>query len=230
MGYYVNPVVETSESRLLRMLAHLPLRLWLRRVHRMEVRGLEHVAAAGPAIFAANHASHLDAPILFAALPTPRVADLHSLAARDVFLVRRHRAAAAYLTSNAVPLDRRGAPREGMTLAEAALRAGRSVVIFPEGLRKSDAVIGPFKSGVGQLALRTGAPVIPAFIEGARRCLPKGSHLPIPGPIRVTFGPPLRFPPETDRREVARVVEAAVRRLADDGGEPPTGRVEPGPV
>lgn len=57
------------------------------------------------------------------------------------------------------------------------------------------------------------------------------SRLPIPGPIRVMFGAPLLIFPETDRREVARVVEAAVRRLALDRGEEPlTGRVEPGPV
>ena len=107
-----------------------------------EVSGLEHLQAVdGPVIFAANHASHLDAPAVVAALPRARRRSLIVAAAEDYFYGSRVRRLLLNSTLSAYPFRRAGDPRWSLARTEELLASGRSVLLFPEGTRSPDGAI-----------------------------------------------------------------------------------------
>ena len=84
--------------------------------------------------------------------------------------------------------------------------------MFPEGTRTRDGNVGKFRAGFSALAVRSGAAILPAAIEGAYAAWPRGQRFPHPGPIRVHYGPPI--PPEEARRyEERELVEEVQRRV-----------------
>jgi len=91
-------------------------------------------------------------------------------------------------------------------------RQGWSLLLFPEGTRSPSGEIGPFKRGVGLLAVELGVPVVPVCLDGLARVLPKGRWPPRPGRVTVRFGAPLRFE-AASASLAARAVEQAVRAL-----------------
>ena len=92
--------------------------------------------------------------------------------------------------------------------------AGYSLLVFPEGTRSTDGRIAPFKPGIGLLARELGLPVVPIYLDGLFRVLPKGQNLPRPGRVRVIIGVPLRVDPALGNVEAAAELEAALRALA----------------
>jgi 1-acyl-sn-glycerol-3-phosphate acyltransferase len=131
------------------------------------------------------------------------------------------------LLFGAVPFARgRGA---WVSLNECAglLRAGWSILLYPEGTRTTDGRIGAFRPGVGFLAVELGIPVVPIRTEGLFGIFPKGGRLPHPGRATVHFGAPLGFAKDVSHRAATATIEAAVRALgtgenAQEGG--PNGR------
>ena len=188
----------------------------LRLVTPLTVEGTEHLRSDGPFIFAANHSSHLDAPIILAALPGRLRRRVRVAAATDYFFTNRVKGLLVNTMFNAFAFERKG-PGCNASLEEAQrlLRAGQSVLIFPEGTRSLDGQMQPFKRGVGTLALADGAPVIPIHIEGAHEAWPKGAFWPRCHRIVVRLGTPLCFAQPGEPLEVAACVERAVRNLAD---------------
>jgi 1-acyl-sn-glycerol-3-phosphate acyltransferase len=155
----------------------------------LRLEGEEHLAApTGPVILAANHASYLDVVVLLAALPLPfRFVAKQELARTP--LVGRVIRKVGHLTVERGQASRSVADAERVTRA---LRAGRSVLVFPEGTFARPAGILPFRLGGFKAAVDTGCPVIPVTIRGAREILPADDWLPRPGPITVAVSPPLR--------------------------------------
>jgi 1-acyl-sn-glycerol-3-phosphate acyltransferase len=188
----------------------------LRLVTPLTVEGAEHLRGDGPFIFAANHSSHLDAPVILAALPGRLRRRVRVAAAADYFFTNRVKGLLVSTMLNAFAFERKG-PGCNASLEEAQrlLRARQSVLIFPEGTRSPDGEMQPFKRGVGTLALADGIPVIPIRIEGARDAWPKGACWPRPHHIVVRFGKPLCFAQPGEPLEVAACVERAVRNLAE---------------
>ena len=92
------------------------------------------------------------------------------------------------------------------------LGQGSSVLIFPEGRRRETGQIDTFQPGVGMLASRMHAPVVPVRIDGVDRVLPEGARWARPGPVRVAFGDPVRFD-GNDYAAIAHRIEEAVRAL-----------------
>ena len=92
------------------------------------------------------------------------------------------------------------------------LGQGSSVLIFPEGVRRETGRIDTFQPGVGMLASRLQAAVVPVRIDGVDRVLPVGARWAHPGPVRVAFGDPVRFD-GGGYEEIARRIEDAVRAL-----------------
>ncbi|MBI3967813.1 MAG: 1-acyl-sn-glycerol-3-phosphate acyltransferase [Chloroflexi bacterium] len=117
------------------------------------------------------------------------------------------------LLFNAVPFARTGGAPASLQYCADLIGSGWSLIVFPEGTRSTSGEIGAFKSGVGRLAVATGAPVVPVRLTGLDRILPKGRWAPRPGRARVRFGEPLVFDADTDCVPATARVEAAVRQL-----------------
>lgn len=170
----------------------------------------------GPAIFAANHLSHIDAGLLLTSLPEPWRRRAFAGAAADYFFDTRVKATLSALALNAIPIDRAKVGRRSATLAARLIDDGWSMVIFPEGGRSPDGWGQAFRAGAAFLAVRAGVPVVPVHLEGTGRILPKGTSKLVPGATRVTFGSPLRPGPDEDMRDLAVRIEEAVTSLADE--------------
>jgi 1-acyl-sn-glycerol-3-phosphate acyltransferase len=148
-----------------------------------DVIGRERLPAAGPAILIANHTSHVDTLLLLTIFPARTLGRVRPVAAADYFLRGPLIGWFSRTLVGIVPVVRTQALHEDVLApARAALAAGDIVIVFPEGTRgpATDA-LGPLKSGVARLAAAfPEAPVIPVWIEGAGRVLPKGAVLPAP--------------------------------------------------
>jgi len=166
-----------------------------------------------PFIVAANHASHLDTPLIMGALPREHSRYLAAGAAADYFFDVWWRRGLTALFFNAFPVDRSG--RNPRAVRARDLLAERvPLLVFPEGTRSKDGSIGSFKPGAASLAISAGVPVLPVGIVGTHIAHPRGSNWPKPGrlPVGVVFGEPMTAQPgETPvdfmKRIRARVVE-----------------------
>jgi 1-acyl-sn-glycerol-3-phosphate acyltransferase len=153
-----------------------------------EVHGLENIEPNRPYIYAANHQSAFDIFVLLAVLP-PKI---RFLAKKELFSIPLFGPALG--KSGSLPIDRsnRQAAMKSIELAAQAVRNGRSIIIFPEGTRSENAEMLPFKKGGFVLAIKSGQPLMPVSISGARAILPRGWGRVHPGPIKVVFGRPIR--------------------------------------
>lgn len=187
---------------------------------RRRVEGGAHVErAVHPTIFAANHRSILDTPMILDSLP-PRVRNATAVvAAAEVFAYRpegspvrrlRRRFVASLVERgySAIMVDRRSGA-DGYRATATAIRLGWNVLMYPEGTRSRSGSVGPFQTGVALLAGQVGASVVPIWIEGSEGVLPVGCRWPQRGTILVRFGEPLRCEDgETPERFTQRLREA----------------------
>ena len=186
-----------------------------RLVFRLRSRGAEHVPASGPVLLVANHASHLDSPLIGAACPRP----LSFMAKAELFevplfggLIRR---------LHAHPLRREGGDAAALRTALRVLKGGGALLVFPEGTRGENGVLGAPKPGAGMLAVLGGAPVIPVYVGGSGRAWPRGRRFPRAADVTVTFGPPLPVTAgahasrKDDYEAASRQMMAAISGLRD---------------
>lgn len=154
---------------------------------RIRVRGAEHLDASRTYVFAGNHQSYLDIPVVFACLP----ANFRIMAKKSLFYIpflgwhlRR---------SGHMPVVRGNPMRAARSLLEAAshVRRGTPVFIFPEGGRSHDGAFQEFKPGTFLLAIKSGAPVVPVTINGTRAVLPMHSWHVRPGCVELILHAPI---------------------------------------
>ena len=153
----------------------------------VRVEGGENVRADRPTIYCVNHPSAMDIPILFVHLPVP----FRFLAKKVLFHVpflgwhlRR---------SGHIPVER-GRPHEAMKTFELAvrkIREGRSVVLFPEGVRSRDGRLGEFKRGTFLLAVEAQVPLVPITLNGTRNVLEPDSYHVRPGKPEMIIHSPI---------------------------------------
>lgn len=174
----------------------------------------------GPALFVANHASHLDSPLVLASLPGRLRRRTSVAAAADYFFATRPRALLASLVLGAFPFQRRGSVGASLAHCGDLVDAGQSILIFPEGTRSTTGELAPLKSGIGLLARGLGIPVVPIYLDGPFRILPKGRTRPRPGPVRVVVGRPLRFDASASPQEATERIQAALRELRGRASPP----------
>jgi 1-acyl-sn-glycerol-3-phosphate acyltransferase len=195
------------------------------------VRGREYLdMVEGPVIFAANHASHLDTPLLLTTLPVRFRHRTVVAAASDYFFDRTWKAAMWAFAVAAIPVERQRVNRRSADTAAELLEEGWNLVIFPEGGRSPDGWMQPFRGGAAYLARRTGRPVVPLYLQGTRRVLgrmaddhgrpPGGSGSESSragrlrrGPVTVLFGKPVVPQPDEDARRLGERIERAVTVL-----------------
>jgi 1-acyl-sn-glycerol-3-phosphate acyltransferase len=173
-------------------------------------------ALEAPVIFAANHHSHADTGLLLSLLPERFRHRTVVAAAADYFFDRRAKGTFHALTFGAVPMERTKVNRRSAVVATDLLADGWSLVIFPEGGRSPDGWAQEFRGGAAYLAVRSGRPVVPVYIDGTRHMWPKGQRLPRPHKVTVTFGTPISPDPGEDARRLAARLERAVAGLADE--------------
>lgn len=170
-------------------------------------------------IYFANHQSHLDWVLIWAALPHDLRATTRPIAARDYWTRTRLRHWITREVFNAVYVERqRTDDQDPLEPLVAALEHGDSLVIFPEGTRSLRAEPQPFKSGLYHLAERfPGVPLVPAWVDNVQRVMPKGEVVPVPVLCSVTFGEPLQLQPGEDKRAFLERARAAVLALRPAG-------------
>ena len=170
----------------------------------------------GPVIFAANHASHIDAPLLLSCLPLRFRHRTVVAAAADYFFDRRWKADAWSFLLAAIPIERTKVNRRSADLAAELLDDDWNLVIFPEGGRSPDGWAQTFTGGAAYLAARTGCAVVPVHLDGTRHILPKGGTGLRRTRTTITFGVPL-WPDEGENaRRFATRIEASVATMANE--------------
>lgn len=199
-----------------------PLRLSARLITDPRVVGVDRLAdlmavdEPTPVIFAPTHHSHLDTGLMIRSVPACWRHRLVVAAAADYFFDKRWKATMSALALNAIPIDREQTGRRSADAIRELVDDGYSLVIYPEGGRSPDGWGQTFRGGAAYLSTRTGAPVVPVFIDGTGAIFGKGMKRPRPGRTTVAFGDPIAaHDGESTRRFNARI-EAAVTELADE--------------
>jgi 1-acyl-sn-glycerol-3-phosphate acyltransferase len=182
----------------------------------LRVRGREHLPKNDPFILVANHSSHLDTVSLLSLFPLGRLPRLRPVAAADYFERNQFVSALSKTLFNILPIARKGLTPETNPVPrmEAVLRAGQSLIIFPEGTRGSGEELTHFHSGAAHLIEKCpDVPVLPAYLVNMGRSLPKGEWIPVPFFCEVRLGEPRIL--QGNRRAITAALEAAVRQLRD---------------
>ena len=192
----------------------------------LNVRRREHLPLSGPAIIAANHNSHLDALVLMSLLPRAALLRTRPVAAADYFLTNRWLAAFTVGVLGILPIERggqakatNGAVNDVLAACETALRRGDILIVFPEGTRGEPETLAQMKSGVARLLARVPeTTLVPAFMHGLGKTLPRGAWLPVPFTCDVLVGAPMTW--SGDRIAFMELLRQAMRHLRDEGRFP----------
>ena len=166
-------------------------------VHEHGVRNLQGLKP--PFVVIANHSSHLDAPLIFGALPRRLSQNLAAATAGDYFFNNWYRALPTALFFNSFPVQRSG--HSGRTghrgLAARLVNDGVPILIFPEGTRSRTGAMANFTPGAAALSISRNVPILPIALVGAYAAMPYGNNVPVPGRphVHVVFGRPLRAAP-----------------------------------
>lgn len=182
----------------------------------LRVCGREHLPESDPFVLIANHTSHLDTVALLSLFGLRRLGRIRPVAAADYFLAGRARAWVSRTLFNILPVARHKVTKANnpLEVMRAALAAGDSLILFPEGTRGQDGEPGRFLPGVAHLAEACpDVPIVPAYLVNLGRSLPKGTFLPVPFFAEVRLGPALR--PSGTRDEILTALESAVAALHD---------------
>ena len=194
------------------------------------VKGLEHLKELqGPVIFAANHQSHMDAPVILAALPMRWRARVATAMAKEFFKAHffpeqftrkewftnslNYWLSAAFFNTFPLPQREAGA-RQTLRYVGELLGDGYSVLLFPEGRRTEHGEINAFRPGIGMMGSRLGVPIVPVRLNGVDRVLHHTWKMAKPGRVTVSFGAPMRLSGD-NYEDLARQVEKAVRKMGD---------------
>jgi 1-acyl-sn-glycerol-3-phosphate acyltransferase len=183
---------------------------------KLRVRGAEHIQRHRAAVYAVNHSSNVEPPIVFEALHPifPRLRVLYKAELRKLPILVR-----AWDLAGFVPLERgnRDQSLPAIDRASEALREGHSFLIFPEGTRSHTGRLLPFKKGGFIMAIKGRAPIVPVAITGAREAMRKGSFVIQPVTVTVRFGEPVETAGMTldDRDRLSAAVRGKVEALLE---------------
>ncbi len=191
----------------------------MRLLFRLRRHGYERVPPTGPVLIVSNHSSFLDPPLVGGSTPRP----VSFMAKAELFriplfggLIRR---------LNARPVRREGGDPSALRAALHVLESGGALLVFPEGTRGPEGELRQGKAGAGMLAVLSGAPVVPVYINGSGRAWPRGRKLPRPARVTVWFGEPISFAKQEggSRKEsyeaASQAMMAAIARLKERSQE-----------
>ena len=177
-------------------------------VLRMEVKGKKNIPRKGGFIVAGNHVSNLD-PIGIG-VACPRI--MSYMGKKELFgnfFTKRF-----MLGINVFPVKRGEADFGAIREAFKRVKKGQGLLLFPEGGRQTDTSNAEVLPGVGFLAVKLGVPVIPAYIGGTVRAMPKGSKFIRPGKVTVIFGEEIPIERSAPYQDIARQIMDRIRQLS----------------
>lgn len=172
----------------------------------VDVEGLEHIQQDQAQILIANHQGFFDIFALSGFLPL----QIRWMAKSSLFKIPF--VGWSITASGYIPVDRSNRKKsyQAFLTTIEKLKAGNSIVIFPEGTRSEDGTIGPFKKGSLLLSVRSGAPLVPVTLLGTGSIIKKGSCIIKPGRVQIVISPPLSSQAVKDDKE-----ENVLRTLRD---------------
>ena len=174
----------------------------------VEVIGRENIPSE-PAVYAANHSSAIDIPLIYANLPM----QFRIMAKVELF---RYPFMGWHLTrSGQIPIDEKELNLAGVKKAIKTLKSGMSLMVFPEGGRTRDGEIKKFQSGAFYMAIKAGVPVVPMAIVGAFELLPMNTFVIHPGKLQLVIGKPITTAGYSTREmePLAQKVKAAIEEM-----------------
>ena len=200
---------------------HRIARIWARGCiwasgSKLRLVGAEKLRKLPAAVYASNHTSYMDTPVIFAALPF----QFRILARKVLWPIPF---IGWYLNSSRqIPIDT-GNPRATLSSLGAgakALRSGMALFVFPEGGRTADGELRPFLSGAAYLAIRAQVPLVPMALSGVYELLPIHSRHFYPGELTLTIGEPMQTAGMTVRQtdELTAQLRTAIQSLCPARG------------
>ena len=166
-------------------------------------------------IYFANHSSHLDTILVWAAMPPELRRKVRPVAAADYWGKGRVQRHIALKVLNAVLIDRQTRSSDPLEPLKAALAAGDSLILFPEGTRGTGELPSAFKPGLYHLAKAfPEVELVPVFLDNLRRALPKGSLVPVPLSCIARFGAPMQLEAGEAKADFLNRAREAVVTLA----------------
>ncbi len=181
----------------------------------LTVTGQENLEALnGPAIFIANHQSHMDTPVIMESLPDSVRDNLLFGAAQDRWFVKGKEKLILQPWYQSLVLGNfpimRGGGSKALAYASWLLDQGSHICVFPEGTRAMSDALGEFRHGVSLLALKHDVPVVPIVMKGLRELRPKGAKDIKPGPVSSSILPPMHFAQGTPVEEATAAMRNAM--------------------
>ena len=185
---------------------------------KLEIKGIENIPKEGALIVAANHTSYLDPVILGAAFS---IRKMHFIAKKEIFnnFIGNY----FFRKLNAFPVDRKTADIKALKHALIVLQKKAVLGIFPEGTRSFDGELQNIKLGIIRIAIKTGAPILPAGIDGAHKIYPRGKKIPtfFKHKIIVRYGNPIYLKPQMSKdknyqEESLQLLSSEIKRLTDN--------------
>ena len=181
---------------------------------RLEIVGLELIPGDTGVIFMPNHESHLDPPLMMNVSPYP----VRFIAKASLFRIPF--LGWAMWSAGMITIDRSNQKKAFASIGRATemIRAGKNVLVFPEGTRTQDGALGAFKKGGFVMAVRGGVPIVPVGIAGTRQVMPPGIMIQGAGPAVVVVGEPISTVgyDESSKGELMKLVEERIADLREE--------------
>jgi|GEM_PF-674350 len=181
----------TPRKEFIRRFYRTTIRMILKLGFNLKIKGLENIPKKGPFLIAPNHCGHLDSPTVMCSLPR-RVAYRTSVLIFKRFRSTPFRKSFADYFLKGVPIDRTDDFIPGLQVSSKILRQGYSLIVYPEGTRSVTGELQDFKIGIGVMAYELDVPILPVYIKGSFKAMPKGSSFPrLFNKLRIRFGKPI---------------------------------------
>lgn len=184
----------------------------------LNIRRRPNLPTQGPAVIVANHNSHLDTLMLMSLMPLRDLPRVRPIAAADYFLSNRWLRFIALDLIGILPITRGGNAAQAIALARQSLDRGEVLIIFPEGSRGAPELLTDFKGGVSLIGrARPEVPIVPVFLHGLGKALPKGSWLLVPFFCDAFVGEAFTFRQTEGMEPFMLELDQQMRQLATEG-------------